>query len=212
MFHGHANNRAGILNEAQFFSGIGYDVYMVDFRAHGESDGEICTIGYNETKDVEAVYDYAKQEYSDHQIVLYGMSLGAATITKAIADYPSIRPAKVILEMPFATLSDAVKGRLRSLHLPEQPFSTLLTFWGGTQQGFRGFKHNPADYVKKMNCPVLLQWGVNDARVTRRETELIFNNIASKQKLFVPYENSKHESLYKNETAKWVESVGDFLQ
>jgi alpha-beta hydrolase superfamily lysophospholipase len=212
MFHGHANNRAAVLNEAHFFSGIGYNVYMIDFRAHGESEGEICTIGYNEVKDVKAVYDYAKQQFADQQITLYGMSLGAATITKSIADYPSIKPAKIILEMPFATLSDAVKGRLRSLHLPEQPFSTLLTFWGGTQQGFRGFKHNPADYVKKINCPVLLQWGVNDARVTRRETELIFKNIASRQKLFVPYENSKHESLYKSETAKWVESVSGFLR
>ncbi len=58
----------------------------------------------------------------------------------------------------------------------------------------------------------MLQWGVKDARVTRKETDQIFKNISSKQKLFVPYENSKHESLYKNETAKWIENVSRFLQ
>jgi alpha-beta hydrolase superfamily lysophospholipase len=212
MFHGHANNRAGISNEAHFFTSIGYNVYMIDFRAHGQSEGEVCTIGYKEARDVKAVYDYAKKEFADDQIVLYGISLGAATITKAIAEYPSIKPAKIILEMPFATLSDAVKGRLRSMRLPEQPFSVLLTFWGGTQQGFWGFNHNPVDYVKKINCPVLLQWGVSDARVTRKETELLLKNIKSEEKFLVPYEKSKHESLYKNETAKWTQSVTWFLQ
>ncbi|HEX8333686.1 MAG TPA: alpha/beta fold hydrolase [Segetibacter sp.] len=212
MFHGHANNRAAILKEAEFFSRSGYQVYLIDFRAHGESDGEVCTIGFNESKDVKAVYDYAKQEFSDNQIVLYGISLGAATITKAMADFPAIKPAKVILEMPFASLHDAVKGRLRSLHIPEQPFAGLLTFWGGTEQGFWGFNHNPSDYVNKINCPVLLQWGVHDARVSRKETEEIFNNINSKQKTFVPYQNSKHESLLKNEPEKWTENVSRFLQ
>jgi hypothetical protein len=212
MFHGHANNRGSIVNEAEAFAGLGYTVYMVDFRAHGESDGEICTIGYNESKDIKALYDYAKKDFSDDQIVLYGISLGAATITKAVADYPTIKPSKIILEMPFATLSDAVKGRLRSMHLPEQPLAALLTFWGGTQQGFWGFNHNPSDYVKKLTCPVLLQWGVNDARVSSAETEELFSNISSNQKTLVRYENSAHESLYKKEPAKWLENVRRFLK
>ena len=211
LFHGHANNRGSIVNEAQAFINFGYTVYLIDFRAHGESDGEICTIGYNESKDVKALYDYAKNNFTDDQIVLYGISLGAATITKAVADYPTIKPSKIILEMPFASLTDAVKGRLRSMHLPEQPLAALLTFWGGTQQGFWGFSHNPSDYVQKINCPVLLQWGVNDARVSKAETQILFNNIASKQKILVQYENSAHESLYKKEPEKWLETVSKFL-
>lgn len=212
IFHGHAGNRAGVISEAQFFSNLGYHVYMVDFRAHGESDGDICTIGYNEAKDVKAVYHFARKDFADDQIVLYGISLGAATITKAVADYSTIKPSKIILEMSFATLSDAVKGRLRSMHLPEQPIATLLTFWGGTQQGFWGFNHNPTDYVTKINCPVLLQWGVHDARVSKKETEALFKTINTKQKTFVRYENSQHESLYKKEPQKWMENVSRFLQ
>jgi esterase/lipase len=97
------------------------------------------------------------------------------------------------------------------MHLPEQPLSALLTFWGGTQQGFWGFNHNPSDYVKTITCPVLLQWGVNDARVSKNETEEIFKNISSKQKWLVRYEYSKHESLYKKETNKWIDNVSGFL-
>jgi alpha-beta hydrolase superfamily lysophospholipase len=210
MFHGHSGNKAGALNEAEAFVKLGYAVYMVDFRSHGESDGNICTIGVDESKDVKATYDFVKKDYGN-KIILWGISLGAATITKAMADYESIKPDKVILEMPFASLMDAVKGRLRTMHLPEQPFATLLAFWGGTQQGFWAFSHNPSEYVKEISCPVLIQWGVHDARVSEREIKEINSNLASKEKQLVRFETAAHESLYKKEPEKWVRSVSSFL-
>lgn len=211
MFHGHAGNKAGILREAEALNRLGYCVYSIDFRAHGESEGNTCTVGYNESKDVKATYEYVQKEFADHQIILWGISMGAATISKAMTDYNSIKPAKVILEMPFGSLTDAVKGRLRTMHLPEQPFSTLLTFWGGAEQGFWAFSHNPEEYVKNIHCPTLVQWGVRDARVTEKETNDVFNNLGTSNKTLVRYENAAHESLYKKEPGKWVQSVSVFL-
>ncbi|MCY7290887.1 MAG: S9 family peptidase [Ferruginibacter sp.] len=62
-----------------------------------------------------------------------------------------------------------------------------------------------------MQCPVLLQHGSNDPRVTTAETKEIFDNITS-QKKWVEYSNSAHESLCKNEHVKWVTEVSVFLQ
>jgi alpha-beta hydrolase superfamily lysophospholipase len=209
MFHGHASSRSGIINEAEAFYLMGYNVLMVDFRAHGNSDGNTSTIGYAESKDVKAAYDFVTAK-NEKNIVLWGISMGAASIMKAMNDY-DLKPEKLILEMPFGSLLDAVKGRVKMMGLPQQPISTLLTFWGGTEQGFWAFGHNPWSYAKKINCPVLLQWGINDARVTEKETNHILDNLASKEKTLVKYENSKHESLCKNEHEKWVLSVSNFL-
>ena len=210
MFHGHGGKKSGVLKEAYSFQQMGYNTLLLDFRAHGNSEGNTCTIGYDEAEDVKLAYDYLQQQ-GEKNIVLWGISLGAATITKAINDY-NIAPQKIILEMPFGSLPDAVAGRVKIMGLPPQPLASMLTFWGGTQQGFWGFSHNPSDYVQKINCPVLLQWGVNDARVSKAETQILFNNIASKQKILVQYENSAHESLYKKEPAKWIETVSKFLE
>jgi alpha-beta hydrolase superfamily lysophospholipase len=209
LFHGHGSSKCAIIKEAEAFYSFGYDILMVDFRNHGNSEGNTTTIGYVESKDVKAAYNYV-QSKGEKRIVLYGISMGAATIMKSISDY-NLKPVKVILEMPFGSLYDAVKGRMRTFHLPEQPFSALLTFWGGTEQRFWAFNFEPWEYATKINCPVLLQWGINDPRVTEAETNHIFKNLASHQKEFIKYIQCGHESLCKKENVKWVKTVSDFL-
>lgn len=210
LFHGHGGNRAGLLNEAEVFYQLGYSIVMADLRAHGRSAGVASAIGYKEAMDVKAVYDYTRNRGAQH-VVLYGISLGAAAITKALHDYPSLKPEKVILEMPFGTLEDAVKGRLRLMQLPEQPMASLLTFWGGIEQGFWAFSNKPEEYAKSIDMPVLQQWGRRDVRVSQAETENIFANIPGTHKKLVVYEESGHQSLCTNEPLKWRREITAFL-
>jgi alpha-beta hydrolase superfamily lysophospholipase len=209
IFHGHGSKKSSMLQESTVFSSLGYNILLLDFRAHGGSQGNTCTIGYDEAEDVKLAYDQLRSE-GEKNIILFGASLGAATITKSISDY-KLAPSKVILDMPFASLTDAVKGRLKIMKLPAEPLGSLLTFWGGTTHGFWAFNHNPYEYVRKIKCPVLLQRGQNDERVTQEETEKIYANISSPKKLVI-YQNSAHESLCKKETAKWTSEVTAFLQ
>jgi pimeloyl-ACP methyl ester carboxylesterase len=210
LFHGHGGNKTGVLNEAAVFKQLGYHVLLIDFRAHGNSEGNVCTIGYDEAKDVKAAYDYVSNS-GEKNIILYGISLGAAAEMKAVQDY-NLKPSKMILEMPFGSLLQAVKGRCKILKFPQQPTSTLLTFWGGAEQGFWAFDHNPQDYAKSITCPVLLQWGEQDNRVSKKETETIFNNLSPVKKILVTYANSGHQSLCTNEPDKWLSTVTSFLK
>lgn len=209
MFHGHGSKKSAILAEAAAFRRLGYNTLLLDFRAHGNSGGNTCTIGFDEVEDVKLAYDYLKDK-GEKNIVLYGISMGASTVTKAVNDY-DLKPAKIILEMPFGSLTNAVEGRIKMMHLPPEPLSAILTFWGGTTHGFWAFGLKPSEYAKKITCPVLLQWGKNDPRVTESETTLIYNNISSPKKLVV-YEQSGHESLLKKEPLKWTTEVTTFLQ
>jgi len=209
MFHGHGSKKSALLTEAAVFRKLGYNTFLVDFRAHGNSEGNTCTLGYEEAEDVQLAYDYLKK-HGEKNIVLYGVSLGAATVTKAMNDY-ELQPSKVILEMPFGSLQNAVVGRLKMMGLPPQPLATMLTFWGGSMYGFWAFNLEPSAYAKKIQCPVLLQWGKQDPRVSQQETELIYNNISSSKKMVV-YEYSGHESFCKKETTKWTNEVNAFLQ
>jgi len=210
MFHGHGGKKSGTNAEAAVFRQLGYNTFQLDFRAHGNSGGNTCTIGYDESEDVKLAYDYIKVK-GEKNIILWGISMGASAITKAIKDY-ELQPQKIIAEMPFGTIEDAVKGRIKMMGLPPQPIATLLTFWGGVEHSFWAFNMKPEEYAKKITCPTLLHWGKNDPRVTRAEEESIFKNIASPDKKFVVYDNCGHESLCKKENEKWVKEVSDFLK
>jgi uncharacterized protein len=209
MFHGHGSKKTAMLQESAVFNSLGYNTLLVDIRAHGNSAGSTCTIGFKETRDVKAAYDYLVST-GEKNIILYGISLGGATILKAVSDY-TIKPRKIITEMPFASLPKAVHGRVKIMGLPPQPLATLLTFWGGTINGFWAFSMKPMNYAKKIECPVLLQKGRLDPRVTDEETNEIFNNITAPKKLVI-YENSAHESLCAKEKEKWKQEVTAFLQ
>jgi len=208
LFHGHGNKKSSVLGEAAGFRKLGYNTFLTDFRAHGSSGGNTCTIGFYESEDVKLAYDFVKQK-GEKNIVLWGISMGAAAITKAMNDYP-LEPTKVILEMPFASIVQAAEGRIKMMRLPGQPLASFITFWGGTLHGFWAFGMKPSEFAKKIQVPVLLQWGRQDPRVQQAETDAIFENLPGKKQLVV-YETAGHESLCDQEHDKWMASVAGFL-
>ena len=209
MFHGHGSTKSAIIKESEAFRKMGYNTFLLDFRAHGSSGGNTTTIGYYEAEDVELAYNYIKNR-GEKNMVLWGISMGAATITKAVNDY-ALQPNKIILEMPFGSIVKAAEGRIKMMQLPGEPLATLITFWGGAEHGFWAFNMKPVEFAKKINCPVLLQWGKNDPRVSRSEIDMIYANITAPKKL-VLYNNAGHESLCKNENDKWMAEVQSFLK
>ncbi len=208
LFHGYGDNKTDVLEEAKAFLNMGYNVLLLDFRGHGNSGGHTCTISYRETEDVTLAYNFLKNK-GEKNIVLWGISMGAATVARAINE-DHLKPAKVILEMPFATMENAVEGQLKTMNLPAEPLGILLTFWGGIEHGFWAFKINPDEYVKDIHCPVLMQVGLNDLRVTPIERKAVYENLNQPKQLVI-YNNSGHESLCKKEHFKWLASVSAFL-
>lgn len=210
LFHGYGGGKDGPLPEAAYFRSLGYNTFLLDFRAHGNSEGYTCTIGHKEAEDVQLAYNYVKSK-TKTPIFLWGVSMGAAAILKAVPEY-GLLPRAVILECSFATLTDAVKGRMRAVKMPGSPLSELLTFWGGIEHGFWGFSFNPAHYAKDIKMPALVSWGEHDTRVMRHETDGIYNNLGTKQKQLVIYKHSGHQSFCRNENSKWKKSVRSFLE
>lgn len=212
LFHGLTINKGKVLAEAEEFRYMGYNVMLVDFRAHGNSGGNTTTIGIRESEEVKLAYDYVTK-LGEKKIILWGSSMGAVTIAKAISDY-SITPAGVILEMPFASLQTHLRARARMIGFggfPEKPFAFFVTAWMGIEKGFNGFRHKTINYVDDIKCPVLLQWGALDVYVLKSETDKIYNAITAPDKKLVIYDHANHESLVQNDPLKWKIEVGRFL-
>jgi hypothetical protein len=209
FFHGITANKCQMLHEAYEFRYWHYNVMLVDFRGHGNSSGNKTTIGMKESEEVKLAYNYAVQK-GNKNIFLYGSSLGAVVVAKAIADY-HLPVSGIILDMPFLSLQTYLQGKARRLGFPRQPFAFLTTFWIGIENGFNGFKHQTSKYAKQINCPVLMEWGELDDFVLKDETAKIYKSIASPQKRLVIYEQASHQSFLGRDPAKWRVEMERFL-
>lgn len=210
LFHGLTGNKTTILQQANEFRYWGYNVMLIDSRSHGNSDGNSTTIGFRESEEVKLAFDYAKQR-GQEKIYLWGFSMGAVQILKAVADY-ELKPAGVILEMPFGTLQSHIKRRMNSIGFPKQPFGFLITFWIGVEKGFNGFSFNTVKYAKQLNCPALIQYGSRDQLVDKDDVKAIYEAVPSTNKKLIEYVGANHEPFLVRNPELWRKEVGEFLK
>ena len=104
-------SKQSLLAPGKIFHELGYDVLWVDFRGAGGSSGSDATMGVREGEDVASAVRYVEQTWAGKPVVLFGGSLGAVAVMRAIA-HENITPAAVILESPFDRLLNTVRRRI----------------------------------------------------------------------------------------------------
>ncbi len=208
MFHGFAGEKSSLLERADEFIRLGYNIFLVDFGGSGGSEGNSTSIGYHEADQVKDVFEFVKQSYPG-EILLFGTSMGAAAILKAIDDH-HFDVKGIIIECPFGSLYKTVSSRFSMMNVPPVPMASVLCFWGGVINGYWAFSHNPSEYAKGVSSPVLLLYGQQDERVTQEETDLIFENLAG-LKTVKNYSDAGHDVYIESNRKNWVRDVGVFL-
>ena len=206
LFHGYAGEKSSLLERSEAFLQMGYSVLLVDFKGSGESTGQSTSIGYHEADQVKQCYNYLV-ESGEENIYLFGTSMGATAILKCIHDH-AITPKAVVLECPFGSLYTTTCARFRNMNIPSFPMAALLVFWGGVQNDFWAFGHNPTNYAEKVAVPALLIFGEQDDRVSRDEIDTIYTNLKGEKRLVV-YPESGHNDLFHE---RWVKDVDQFMR
>ena len=90
---------------------MNYDVYILDYRGYGKSQGSI------ESKDqlfsdVESAYKEIKKRYPENKIIILGYSVGTGLASKLA----SVNNAELlILQAPYYSLRDEMKQKFSFL-------------------------------------------------------------------------------------------------
>ena len=208
LFHGYGGNKSLMLDKSDFFYNLGYSVLLVDFAGSGTSQGNQTTIGFYESRQVKTCYEYLVQK-GEKNIILFGTSMGAVAIMKAVSEY-KLLPSKLIIECPFGTMLQTVEKRCQNMKIPSFPFAHLLVFWGGIINNFNAYSHNPAEYAKKITIPTLLLYGEKDKSVTKTEILSIFNHLQGRKTLKI-YANAGHENYLVKYKIQWKNDIISFL-
>ncbi len=208
IFHGYSGNKSSMLDKSYEFDELKYNTLLVDFMGSGGSEGNQTTLGYYEAEEVKTTYDYLINR-GEKDIYLYGTSMGAVAILKAINDY-NLNPKGIILECPFGSMYQTTCARFKNMNAPSFPTAGLLVFWGGIQNGFWAFSHKPTEYAKKVTCPTLLLYGEQDKNVSRKEIDDIFFNLKGRKRLRT-YKYAGHENYFNKYKNDWIKDVTEFL-
>ena len=127
LVHGQGANRSSMLPTAEILARHGYGSLLIDLRAHGMSDGDMVTYGYQEVHDVIAAFEYlALREDIDHErIGALGRSLGGAAVIRGAAR--SDIPKYIVIESTYSSLSDLIEDTYGAISIfPQWPFADLI--------------------------------------------------------------------------------------
>lgn len=143
IFYLHGNggsvNSCGIV--AETFTNLNYDVFMLDYRGYGKSEGSID--GEEQLhRDVQSAYTELKKDYSEDRISVLGYSIGTGFASKLASAH---HPRLLILHAPYYNLTDLMQHKYRIV-----PAFILK------------YKLKTNEYLKKCKMPVVIFHGDKD--------------------------------------------------
>jgi len=184
---------------------------LFDFRGHGESSGQLVTIGYFEQKDVSAAVEFLQNNIKTKNlpIVGLGISMGAASLVRAAAH--GVVFEKLILDSTFANLWEHI-GESFSWRtgLPRFPFSFFVSFLFRFLTGLKVDDHNPADLLTSVYCPVLIIHAKDDSMVPVQHAYQVYDRANEKKKLWIA-PCCRHGYACKDCQEKYSQQVHEFL-
>jgi uncharacterized protein len=191
--HGVADNRSSSVGVIDRLTQRGFDVVAYDSRAHGQSDGESCTYGFYEKRDLARVIE----ALGPGPIVLIGSSLGAAVALQGAVGNP--RVAGVVAAEPFSDLRTVAIERAPRI-LPGLLIGRA--FRVAEDQGrFEVAAVSPVDAATSVRIPVLLIHGADDVDTTPDHSRRILSALAGPKRLLLVPRAGHNQSL--NNPAIW---------
>lgn len=190
MCHGYGSIPQHMGRFAAHFYDLGYSILAPAARAHEQSEGRYGSMGWLERRDVVAWADALVAQDPDAEIVLFGVSMGGATVMMTAGESDLSPNVKCVIEdCGYSSVWDEFAGQLEELFgLPAFPMLDAASLMTQVRAGF-GFKEaSSAEQLKKTELPFLFIHGEDDAFVPYWMLDVVYGACASgeKERLSVP--------------------------
>jgi len=187
VLHGVADNRGSSIGVADHFLARGFDVIAYDSRAHGESEGDVCTYGFYEKEDLRRVLDRVDTK----PIVLMGFSLGAAVALQAAA--VDRRIAVVMAVSPFSDLRTV--GSERAPFFASKGNISDAFKLAENEGKFRADDVSPMAAAPHITAPTLTIHGARDDETPPAHSQRIFAALRGPKRLILVPNGDHHRVL-----------------
>lgn len=212
LCHGHPMNRAEMISWARLLHHAGFHTLLFDFRAMGESEGDLCSIGYHEVHDLLGAVDYLAvlPQTSNLPIGAYGISMGGAVCLMAAAQEP--RLAAIATHGAYASLDRAIRQRGRLFLGPAgAALSKPAAYWGKRWLNADPSTVSPSAVIAQIAPrPVLLMHGALDMTVSPADAQALYQ-AAEQPKTLTLWPRSWHVRIHSEELPAYETALVDFF-
>lgn len=158
--HGYPFDKGNLLPLAKFLT-TDFSLLLFDFRAMGESEGKITTVGYLEPLDLKAALNELEKR-GFKKIGVLGYSLGASVALLTASD-PRIKA--IIADSPFASLNPLLDEMLQNLGPFRFLFKKILIYLGRNFLKINLNDISPKEIVRQVQTPIFLIHGDEDRQI-----------------------------------------------
>ncbi|MPQ46651.1 alpha/beta fold hydrolase [Marinifilum sp. N1E240] len=182
IFYLHGNAGSIYRSElvAKTYTDLNYDVFMLDYRGFGKSDGSI----QNQAQifsDAQLAYNLIKERYSETKISIMGFSIGSGIATYLAS---TNKPNLLILQAPYLSLTDMMKRR----------YPYLPTF-------LLKYKFRTDRFIKNCSMPIVIFHSTDDL-VIPYESSILLREIIKPTDRLITLKRAGHNGINNNSKFK----------
>ena len=207
--HGYLGNAfdMGLFGE-YYNENLGYNVFTPDLRGHGQSEGDYYGFGWHDRRDlIDWMNQLIEKNGPDTEIVMHGLSMGAATVLMASGEELPSNVKAIIADSPYTSVYDLFAYQMkRMFHLPDKPVLPTTSMVTQLKADYSLTEASALEQIKKTDVPILYISGESDTFVPTEMTKELYENTKSESEI-VTYSGANHgESivLYREDYLKKI--------
>ena len=191
---------------------MGQNVLLVDERAHGKSQGRTITFGIKERQDLLCWIDYALIRFgSDVKILLYGVSMGGATVVMASELELPENVKGIVADCPYSAPLDVILSVGKQQGYPVKLIKPFVILGAKVYGGFDVRETSGAEAVKHTRVPILIIHGEDDTFVPPEMSKAIQD--ANPQMVTrYTFPSAYHALSYMVDTPRYEGLVKEFMK
>lgn len=212
LAHGYSGNNREMAPFASLFHELGFHILLPDARGHGESDGNYIGFGWPERKDYLIwIRKMIERFGTDCEIVLYGISMGGATVLNVSGEGLPDNVKAVVEDCGYSSVAKELAYQIKAMYkLPAYPFIPLTSLLTKLKVGYSFEEAAPEEQVKKSTTPTLFIHGDSDHFVPTQMAYELFHAMPGPKELYI-VPGAKHAYSYVTNKAEYRFRVQRFL-
>ena len=211
-FHGYRSSAlTDFAGGSELSFAMGHNLLLIDERAHGKSGGRTIAFGIQERLDAASWVNYAVNRFgADTKILLYGVSMGAATVLMASElDLPE-NVKGIIADCPYSSPKAIIRKVAKDMHLPDWLAWPFVKIGAKIYGGFDIDETDAARAVKNAHVPILIIHGEDDGFVPCEMSDIVSDNPKLVTRYTFP--GADHGFSYLVDTPRYRKIVTEFVE
>lgn len=163
VVHGYTSEGKFMASFANKFYDMGYNVLVPDLRGHGQSEGDYIGMGWHDRLDIIRWINKIIEEDKDANIILHGVSMGAATVMMTSGEELPSNVKVIIEDCGYTSVKDEFAYQLKALFkLPSFPIINVASLMCKMKAGYWFGEGSAVKQVAKSKIPTLFIHGDAD--------------------------------------------------